>query len=348
MKFYAITLKPVSGFGTLLKGDTIFGHFCWQAAYDASLIVGGLEEQIALYPEKPFAIFSSAFLKSMTENQNVYFLKRPDLPFSFLIPRQKDRLAGLRLKKEHKKKKWMMVDEALRLDIKKAEFFSDHELLEQTFKHLTYGSRRQFLKTDAHELVKASPQTHNSINRLTQSTGTGPFAPYVKQNFFYLPETELVVFVLIEESATDISRVTCGMERIGVWGYGKDASTGMGRFEVCETNELPLPALKGVTALYALAPCVPEKYTFRDVFFTPFTRFGKHGDRLACHGNPFKNPVIMADEGAVLIPKDIATVQKPYVGQGILNVSKAMSKTVVQGYAPCLPLEMEMLYETNL
>jgi len=57
VKLYEITIRPVSGFGTPLKGDTLFGHFCWQAAYDASILNGGLNQWIACYAEKPCAVF---------------------------------------------------------------------------------------------------------------------------------------------------------------------------------------------------------------------------------------------------------------------------------------------------
>lgn len=342
MKLYAITIKPASGFGTALKGDTLFGHFCWQVAYDASLVEGGIEKQIALYPEKPFAIFSSAFLKLAKGKTATYVLKRPDLPFAFMIPAQKNKAEDMRQRKNFKKKKWMFIDENLHPDIKAATFISDHDLLKEAQSVLTQETKRQMKKVEKSEFVKMFPQSHNTINRMTQTTGTGMFAPYAKENQYYFPETELVVFVLIEELATDIDRVALGLERIGAWGFGRDASTGLGRFVLGEQDELPLPAMKDSNACYALSPCVPEKGFFKEAFFTPFVRFGKHGDKLACYGNPFKNPVIMADEGAVFIPTDKTLFTKPYIGQTVTHVSKAMPDTVVQGYAPYLPLKLEI------
>ena len=34
MKLYAIVIETHSGFGTPLKGDTLFGQFCWEVAMD--------------------------------------------------------------------------------------------------------------------------------------------------------------------------------------------------------------------------------------------------------------------------------------------------------------------------
>jgi CRISPR-associated protein Csm4 len=342
VKLYAITLRPISGFGTPLKGDTLFGHFCWQAVYDTSLIEGGFQRQITLYQEKPFAVFSSAFPKLEKDKETIFVLKRPDLPFSFMLPEKKEKSEDVRQRNDFKKKIWMLVDENLHLNIKTAKFFSDHELLEKAQSLLPDETKRQMKKLENFELVRMFSQSHNTINRITQTTGTGMFAPYTKENFYYFPKIKLVVFILIDESATDIDHITLGLKRIGNWGFGKDASIGLGRFELGETIEMPIPIFADSDACYTLSPCVPQKDTFKDAFFSPFVRFGKHGDKLANVGNPFKNPVIMADEGAVLIPNDKSLFNKPYVGQAVTQVSKAMPGTFVQGYAPYLPLKLEM------
>lgn len=78
------------------------------------------------------------------------------------------------------------------------------------------------------------------------------------------------------------------------------------------------------------------------MFYSPFTRFGKHGDVLAKSSNPFKNPVIMADEGAVFIPKNNEVFRKPYVGSAIRDLSKAKTTTIAQGYAPYIPVAIEV------
>ena len=342
MKLYAIHIKPASGFGTGLKGDTLFGHFCWQAAYDGSLVEGGLERQIAAYPEKPFAVFSSAFPVLKNGDKKTYVLKRPDLPFSFMLPAVKDKAENIRRKKEFKKKKWMLVGKNLRPDVKTAEFISNDTLLDKAFNQLPSAALRQLRKAESPGFIKVYSQSHNTINRLTQTTGKGMFAPYTTENHYYFPEALLAVFVLVDTSATDIDRIRLGFDRIGKWGFGRDASTGLGRFSVDEVKELEPQLSVDATACYTLAPCVPEKGAFKECFFTPFVRYGKHGDRLATHANPFKNPVIMADEGAVFVPQHKDLIGKPFVGRAVTGISKAMPETVVQGYAPCLPLKLEI------
>ena len=61
MKLYEIILKPLTGFATSLKGDTLFGCFCWQAAMDREILPGGLDRWVACYGERPAVIFSTAW-----------------------------------------------------------------------------------------------------------------------------------------------------------------------------------------------------------------------------------------------------------------------------------------------
>lgn len=190
------------------------------------------------------------------------------------------------------------------------------------------------------QFIKTLIQPHNTICRLKDTTGTDMFAPYAHRNLFYYPETELVVLVLIDADAAQITKVRNALERIGQWGYGRDASSGLGRFRVKDVRPLGYPACEDANALYALAPMVPESNSFEQAWFTPFIRFGKHGDRYALSRNPFKTPVIMADEGAVFKPSNPSNLAKPYFGQAITDVSMHPG-TLVQGYAPVLPLKLE-------
>jgi len=331
VKLYEIILKPQSAFGTPLKGDTLFGHFCWQAAYDPALVQGGLEHQLKTYSDQPFAIFSSAFPVIRTGNAIDHIFKRPDMPLSRLFDTGADRCTRIRQTKELKKKKWMRISNGLAPNLSSDHFITDKEL----FSDIT--------GTDAEkDVLTPFTQTHNSINRLTQTTGTGMFAPYATENFFYAPGIELAVFILIDESAVNIGQIRTSLNRIGQWGFGRDASTGLGRFAVInDPIPVPGPDVQNSNALYTLAPSVPDPSRYSRLYYKPFIRFGKHGDRLATGGNPFKNPVIMADEGAVLIPSDRSCFDQPYVGQAVTDVSKTLPETVVQGYAPCLPIKLE-------
>jgi CRISPR-associated protein Csm4 len=182
---------------------------------------------------------------------------------------------------------------------------------------------------------------HNTINRQTGTTGEGAFAPFAEKAVFYCHGTELAVFVLFEEEATDQERLAGAVANIGRFGFGRDASTGSGRFTVLSAALRNLPKAEDADACLALAPVIPAPGTCRDVMFTPFTRYGRHGDVLARSENPFKNPVIMADEGAVLVPEGRETFLKPYIGRAVRGISKSLPQAVVQGFAPYLPFKLE-------
>ncbi|MBF0226063.1 MAG: hypothetical protein HQK76_11460 [Desulfobacterales bacterium] len=342
MKFYEITIKPTSGFGTPIKGDTLFGHFCWQAANNDSLLNGKFEDYISIYCQKPFAIFSSAFPK-IEFPETCYVLKRPDMPEP--LKKSKDenninlqeKIKKFEQRKQDKKKKWMVVKKSLTINPAKAEFISDKELFEKQLDPKIH----RIGKEHPEKFMISFSQPHNTINRLTNTTGTGMFAPYIKDNFYYLNDIKLAIFVLIDESAIDIEKIAKGLERIGKWGYGRDASTGLGKFSIESKTELTFPDTKNFNACYSLSPCVPEKDCFSISYFSPFVRFGKHGDILSNSKNPFKNPVIMADEGSVFKPINKDFFNKPYLGRAVQGVSKSMEETVVQGYSPYLPIKLE-------
>ncbi|MCX7983014.1 MAG: hypothetical protein N2572_08920 [Syntrophales bacterium] len=326
MKLCEIRIKPKSFFGTPFKGDTIFGHFCWQAKYDNSLLKKGLEEWIACYDQRPFAVFSSAWPVIYRDGSYYYALKRPDYPLKVLSKASfDDKKRFYEERKQILNKRWILVGEDLRIRVTKERMNTDADLAPRGEKRI----RGDFI------------QPHNSINRLTMTTGEDTFAPYIKRNHYYHPDLELVVFVLFDEEATDIENINRGLEQIGKVGFGRDASTGLGRFDVLKVVEKPIPKKEGENACYALSPVVPETDLYVGIYFTPFTRFGRHGDVLATSSHPFKAPIIMADEGAVLVPKDHRVWEKPYIGRAITGISKVAEQTVAQGYSIYLPLNVE-------
>ncbi|MBI4378137.1 MAG: hypothetical protein HY578_03455 [Nitrospinae bacterium] len=345
MKAYEITIKPVSGFGTTLKGDTLFGHFCWQIAYDEKLLGKTLDMLLSNYQTKPFMIFSSAYPKFYVGNKYHYALKTPDLPVDNIFILPLDKKEKIEKRKEYKARRWMIIEEGRKFSsFKKLKFLNDKEMLEKANANITEETRKQLKRSGSNSFIYPFSQFHNKINRFTNTTGEEGFAPFsVEQEVFY-PETELAFFVGIDEAVVNIEQVRKGLEQIGTSGFGKDASTGLGRFELGEDAEVDLSKMgsNSPNACYTLSPCVPEKDTFSEMYFTPFTRFGRHGDIFAKSSNPFKNPVIMADEGAILKPKNNEIFGRPYIGRAVSNISKAEPKTVTQGYSLYIPVKVEV------
>jgi len=322
VKTYQITIEPTSPFGTPLKGDTLFGQFCWQVAYDEPLLSIPLDDAISRYGDEPFAVFSSAF--PALDGGGVAF-KRPDAPLALLfdlsgIPKE-DRIGR---RKEYKNRKWLVCDKPGALaELSSCRYLATGEMPGAGSEHL---------------------RSHNSINRLTGTTGEG-FAPYSQSETLYQEGSRLLIFAGIEEGILSRDALFTGLERIGISGFGRDASTGMGKFRVvsCEDVDLAAFGAQHPNALYTLAPCVPEPGRYRDALFAPLTRFGKHGDRLAVSGKPFKNPVIMADEGALLFPSEMgASLRKAYLGMPLTGLSKVQDTAVAQGYSLYIPVRLEV------
>lgn len=345
MKVYEITIKPITGFGTTLKGDTIFGHFCWQIAYNENLTGKTLDELLSNYQSNPFVIFSSAYPKFCIGTKYHYALKTPDLPLDTIFNMPEDKKERVKKRKEYKAKRWMIIQEGMKISsLKDLDKLNNKELFEKVKSSISEETRRQIKRAGAKSIAADFTQFHNKINRQTGTTGEEGFAPFAVEQQVFLSETELALFVGIDETVINIEQVLSGLEMIGEFGFGKDASTGLGRFELGEDNEVNLSKLgiDSSNACYTLSPCVPEKETFSEMYFTPFTRFGRHGDIFAKSSNPFKNPVIMADEGAILKPKDRGVFNKPYIGRAIPNVSKIEPKTITQGYSLYIPVSVEV------
>lgn len=340
MRTYEITIKPKSGFGTPLKGDTIFGHICWQAAYDESLFGKTIDQLLRDYNNNPFIVVSSAFFK-IGEGNNVHrIFKRPDMSlFKVFNFKGTDKMEVINKRKILKSKKWLALDFEQKIEnFKKLNYFSEEEVVTDYFKNGQKSkNRHSFL------LINDFAQPHNTINRLTNTTGEGRFVPFSSEQMVFNIDVMLAIYVGIREDIA-ISQIKTAFQRIGEVGFGKDASTGLGKFDIVSTDEFNLFEIgsPNPNACYTLSPCIPEKGVFSEIYFTPFTRFGRHGDVLAKSKNPFKNPVLMADEGAVFICKNMNEIlRKPYIGKAITGVSKILETATIQGYSLYIPVKVE-------
>lgn len=169
----------------------------------------------------------------------------------------------------------------------------------------------------------------NKINRLTFTTDGGDFAPYSISEYMTVPQD---VYFLLDTDKMSLDELKDAFSLVGKMGYGKKASIGKGRFEVGEFCEIESFFNENSNAFMTLSPSSLEN--FSEIYYEPFTRFGKHGASLASD-KPFKSPVLLAQSGALIVPNDDekTKIQKAaYIGKGIKGHS-SHEESVQQGYA---------------
>ncbi len=315
MQWIKVTIQPQSGFATALKGDTLFGQLCWairEAEGEAALV-----KFLSGYSEgRPFAVVSDAFPAG--------YLPRPKMPNRLLGWANLD----ARGRKVAKQKHWLPFSSAAQpLILWGEEMVTAAEVAEES-----EGNPRF-----SREVVAP----HNTLNRLTNATGTGQFAPYNTRQTWYAPGISLAVFVLIDDQRISVEQLQIWWTAMGLFGVGKDATVGMGKFTLASIQHCTAQAPASPKAYLTLSPAAlqGEDWLAERCYYQTFTRFGRHGGELAVAGYPFKNPILMAETGAILTPRSMA--QRDFVGQGLGGdgtISRMLTATVHQGYAPVMPV----------
>lgn len=332
MQTLKFNLSVQSYFATPLHGDTLFGQLCW--AVLRSFGEQRLQSLLQNYADAPFAVVSDAFPAG--------YLPRPQVPQALLAVGEMDP----QKRKAFKRKQWIPVAAAgAPVSEWMAQAKTDAELLKQAQLAVkpTTSSRRQETDTEQSECVTgalwtASQQMHNSINRMTGTTGEAGFAPYGVQTWWSAEGLSWDVYVTLDEQQLSADELHELMVQIGAFGYGKDASIGAGKFDVNVMELANLPHHAQANAVLTLAASAPQGLALKPegCFYQPFTRYGRHGD-WAVLVNPYKTPVLLAKAAAVLMPQQMD--DKQYIGQGLGGngeLSRTISSTVHQGYAPIL------------
>jgi CRISPR-associated protein Csm4 len=312
MQAFRVIINLQSAFATPLKGDTLFGQLCWTIRN--RLGENRLTELLSGYASgQPFAVVSDAFPHG--------YLPLPKLPGHYY-----DKIEGAD-RKAIKKRCWL------------PESAVDRPLAQW----LALARTASELAGRASSLSEKHPQPHNTINRLTNTTGNG-FDPYSIEQEWFIPDISWSMVLLLDTDRLSSGDCRQCLEDMGNIGFGRDASIGLGKFSLSEFAETALPGQAGANACLTLAPCAPQGLGFdgRNSFYQLFTRFGRHGD-IAVHkeGKPFKNPVLLAQTGAVLATQPAVS---GFIGQGIGGngeLSKTLPATVHQGYAPVIAINLE-------
>ena len=307
------TLALATPLGTPLAGDTLFGQCCW--ALREAEGETELTRRLDGYTQgQPWLIVSDGFPAG--------YLPKPTLPQHF--EPQADPVA----RKDAKNKRWIPI-------IRTADTLN-------TLLASAVGSDAAYGKAP-----QTTAQPHNTLNRLTGTTGELAFAPYSMPQTFHAPGQHIDVYLVLDEDRLALELAGRLLAAIGATGFGRDASIGLGKFSVEKIEVASFAAPVNANAFWTLAPCAPQNQGFdgANSYWRVLTRFGRHGNAYSLSGTPFKTPVLMATAGAVFTPESGFT-PRLFIGQGLGGegkLSKAEPATVHQGYAPVLPITMKSM-----
>lgn len=323
-------LRTLTAFGSPLHGDALFGQLCWIIRNRFG--EARLNELLIGYTEgHPFMVVSDALPAG--------FIPRPVLPSGYF-----EKLGPDDKQKEIKKRVWLSLADLpqpvarwAKLALPEIKLISPPPCRGRAGEGVEAGTSTSLPFRAEHA------QPHNSINRATQTTGEGGFAPFSSEQIWYHPAAQLTVYIVLDEQRLSAEELSQCVKILGNTGFARDASAGLGKFENIAEKAVELPAQANANAWLTLAACAPQGQAWDagKSFYQVMTRFGRHGDVAAISEHPFKNPILLAKAGAVLTPQNFESRQ--FVGNGLGGdgkISKAIPQTVHQGYAPVIGIRL--------
>jgi CRISPR-associated protein Csm4 len=303
MQLYKTTVTPTANFGTPLKGDTLFGQLCWAIRY--TLGVKRLEALLHSYDKTPFLTVSDGFAPG--------FFPKPFMPNRYLQENNDT-------KKSNRKKIWLSYRQLQNGDFNQAK--TSKEAYEKAYNE-DYNKAEHHNEPDQSHTV-----TRNSINYKTSSTYGEGFDPYGTEEFHIAPKE---LYFLIQNDFTQ-DELKTAFDFVAQNGYGKDTTIGKGRFEIGTWHEEKITN-RSKTFL-TLSPFAPQGLNCKELYYRPFTKFGRHSAELS-NKNPFKKPLLLADSGAVIHYEKEQTLH--IAGKALHNLSS--HKSVHQGYSIAIPIK---------
>ena len=269
MKSLRLTIKFESSLGSLLLSDTIFGHFCWE--YRDIFGEERLKELLDDFENNPFIVFSDGFVKGT-------------IPMPFLKPKSLGEMKGYFLKRDKN------IDYYSKAKNLKKSGFVDVDFLDSVRGNLELFALYDYIHESSTETVRF---VRNSVNRISNIVREGLYSTI--ETFYKEP---VDFYVKYDDSRVDKKTIEKVFKSIGKFGFGRDKSTGKGRFKVVEVeNEPEILARKSKKTFISLSSGVPDD-DCEILYGKTFTKFGKHG-RGPMLKNPFKNPVILFRSGSV-------------------------------------------------
>lgn len=313
---FTVRLTPRSAFATPLRGDLLFGQLVWSLRHALGKVaLGQLLEGYTNH--QPFAVIGDPLFAG--------YLPRPHMPLALLG----FDTSNPETRKQTKGQRWIAptaLSQAL-------PDWHEHARSEAELAEDGGLPARQ-------TLWQSQIRGHNSLDRRTGTTGSGNgFAPFERELLWFHPHLSFELPLLLDTARLSLELLQSLLTGIGQAGYGKEASSGAGKFELGEiTPWQPATSLQANSWL-TLAPSAPqgEHWQTKRSFYEIHVRFGRHGDAAVKSGKPWKNPLLLAETAALLTPQTF-DASRLFIGQGLSGLSLALPETVHQGYAPVLPV----------
>lgn len=315
MNLYRFIISPTSPWSSVPSSDTLYGLVCYRLAeFEGE---GACEKIIASFHEnRPVFELSSLMPQNCLPMPS---LPSPGRAFFQKLAREKSGRNGeeqalfeiLQKYKKFKKARWLPLKSWLR----NKQNLSATRLFE---------SLDSETKEEKEDFSKSAYEPHVGIDRQTGSARDGQLFFTRLQYFDRKSKFHLYA------RAQDPAWLYKYLKLIGEMGFGQNASSGHGQFEVQEDGDFKPETLEqeGANASLLLSSCIaPDMKTLRGFYRLEIKR-GKTGPGYA---NPFKNPFLMLQEGSLLT----APLHGPYVLRDI-NEDRRVVQIMQPLTLPCV------------
>lgn len=325
---YTIRLTLKSPIITTFQSDTLFGHICWAVDYLKWDDEKSLKKFLALYNNRgsPPLLISNGFPKDYLPKPIVRPILQKELESIFGKKNRKENSYKI---KTIKKKELICKDDLLQI-------IKDRISPEILFRKLWKNFKEEEKKW---EKRKKDVIYHNTINRVTNRVTEGL---YEQEEVFYTPDfNEFEIYLKTNYfDKDDLERI---FEFISIGGFGKDKSTGKGRFEFIIMEGTDLEGSGNPNGFMTLSSYIPHPEAPTKGYYEILLKYGKLGGTFAMGSsevgnNPFKKPLIMFRAGSTFYDPDY-NKSKIY-GSLLKNVHKNL-KIRHYGYAFPLGINME-------
>ncbi len=300
MTSYKLTWRPHSAYSTQLQSDTIFGHLCWAVSYLFDDNNAKLLSLLSELERQPVLRLSSAFVQGKLPKPACSLKHEALSRLSDQLRQEFDWLDDFTvysLQKKARQEPYVTVQSL----VEKAFVY---DLEDQHYAWLLEHARQELARREHHTDVKDKPRIerslefHNRIDRLSGTTGNfGELfaSPVVYSELCF--ESYLETDFFSEDELRQIFR------HISQTGFGKDKSTGKGRFEI-ELEPHNWGDCPQFNAYLNLSNMVPAANDPLLVAYDSGTKFAKLGGDYATTATPFKYPLYMFHPGAVFFVRD--------------------------------------------